>query len=212
MGIFSQKPKFKVAAPTVRVEKVLVDKPKPIPKPLSSKSLSAAAANGRLRASASPRPSHLGSAGGGRNKSKSASPLPSSSSADEHRRLTERKRKLVAATARPAPGGERVKFDDSDSGDEDDDGWKDALGDHKRRRRGGPDGEAPVDLERSLRHPNAFAPDGKAEEGPKEEGDGAIIHAADVASLALGCAPALRLPEDAVAVELQYPGGRQRER
>lgn len=39
-----------------------------------------------------------------------------------------------------------------------------------------------------------------------------IIHAKDVASLALKCVPVLGAAEDEVSVELQYPGSRHRER
>jgi [histone H3]-lysine79 N-trimethyltransferase len=204
MGIFGQKPKFAVSAPQVRVEKVVAPKTKP--RPLFASSSSPATSKKSARSSASPRVALNGRG------SKSASPLPqlSSSSADGSEERLERKRKLVARNAR-APA--KVEFE-KDESDEEDEAWEHALNEHKRKRRNGAD-DMTVDLQRKLKHSEAFG-DSSAQvsgEAPERTDESfKFIHAADVASLALGCTPALKLAEEDVAIELQYPGAQERER
>ena len=198
MGVFSQKSKFKAAAPTIRKEVVAVDtpksKPKPKPRPLAPPSSSGLRVPSSAAASAgSPRLSPA--------SRKSASPYPTSS--DESR--LDRKRKRGGATHRPSPASDRVEFD-KDSESEDDD-WEAAVDARKRRAR--LSSRRRRDETRKLAHP-ALARASRESPGKVEELS--LIHSADVASLALRCVPVLGATADEVAVELQYPGSLQRER
>jgi H3 lysine-79-specific histone-lysine N-methyltransferase len=186
MGALNQKSKFKPPAPTIRVQRVPIEKPKQS-KPKSSPVNS----------------SHNLLQHRAKTQSKSASPYPGSSSADESRR-----------TKRKAPGGGNsrspsvVKFD-SDDTDGGEDGDNDVfLGARRKKRR-----LARVDPNRKLRHPKIWtgAADEKEKEKEGEKGP-AIIHAAELANLKSKCQPALRIPEEEVGIELRYPGGRGRER
>ncbi|OIW33774.1 histone-lysine N-methyltransferase, H3 lysine-79 specific [Coniochaeta ligniaria NRRL 30616] len=185
MGALNQKSKFKPPAPTIRVQRVPIEKPKQLkPKP------SPANSNYNLLQQQRAKP-----------QSKAASPYPGSSSADESRR-----------TKRKAPGGGNsrspsvVKFD-SDDTDGGEDGDNDVfLGARRKKRR-----LARVDPNRKLRHSKIWT--GAVDEKEKgKERDPSIIHAADLANLKSKCQPALRMPEEEVGVELRYPGGRGRER
>ncbi len=202
MGIFNQKSKFKPAAPTIRREVIVLNEgPKRLPVGSDSKARASSSAGGlRVPAAASGTKKSRTSPGPPPAWRKSASPYPASSS-DEKR--LERKRKLAGGSAtphhRPSPASDRVEFDkDSDS----DDGWEDAL-DAPKRRRSGP---RRADLNRSLA---AAASDEDEHVG---EVMARMVHAADVASLSLGCMPLLGAERDDVAVELQYPGSQKRER
>jgi len=191
MGVFNQKSKFKpTAPPTIRKEVVVLDspRPKPRPKPPGSDGASrlAVPAGG-----ARPRPQSPAV------RRRSASPY--APSPDERR--VDRKRKLAGAAHRPSPASDRVEFDnDSES----DDGWEAALDGRKRRKAMG-QAHGRHDPNRKLAHPAVS--DAAADAKPLR-----IIHAADVASLASKCVPVLGASADQVAVELQYPGSRQRER
>lgn len=206
MGVFSQKSKIKAAPPTIRVEKVVVAATrKPRPKPLPSHRGANGSSNGLHASSA---------AGAGFRKSAS----PYTSSADERRGGGDRKRKLATAV-RKSPASDRVEFGKDDSGDEEDD-WEDAIDARKRRRRALLNGDRRVDLNRRLRHESLPAPTEVGGEVEKAAGKAGgreerihMLHAADVASLALRCVPSFgKGTEEEVAVELQYPGTAQRER
>ncbi|ERT01238.1 histone-lysine N-methyltransferase, H3 lysine-79 specific [Sporothrix schenckii 1099-18] len=166
----------------------------------------------------------------------SQSPLPGSGS----RNGGDRKRKLASRPAhRASPAvSDRVEFgNDSDT---DDDDWEATLHEREHRKRKRVDANQRVDLDRQLVHPVLLEtlPKSKEDEKAKadaEEGlgketgakdsvkkaekvDGGrdlrrlkIIHAKDVASIALKCVPVLGASEDEVSVELQYPGSRHRE-
>ncbi len=221
MGIFNQKSKFKATAPpTIRKELVVVDttKPKKKPRPpapsrLLSPHLRVASASSDDRDYYSPISSS--STGGG----KSASPrflLP-----DRAGSATLKRKKAAAAAAHRRPsqardGGSSFDRELRDSSSDDDDDWVTALDGRGRRKRAALGGERRLDLKRQLAHPvllraaGALAGDGGGGEAKEERLR--MIHAADVASLALKCEPALGAAEDEVAMKLQYPGSRQRER
>lgn len=73
-----------------------------------------------------------------------------------------------------------------------------------------------VDHNRRLTHPRiwtgAVVEDKERGRGGQREREVRIIHAADLASLRHKCKPVLNLTADDVAIELRYPGSRQRER
>lgn len=244
MGIFSQKTKFKVAAPTIRKVVVPVEVAKPKPKfqfrdassapPTISRS-SANRGDGPGGGSSSVRSSKTLSASPRTSTSPtsraSQSPYPASDSRlASHSRNGDRKRKLVSRAAhRASPASDRIEFGkDSDT---DDDDWEATLNEREHRKRKRLNGSQHVDLDRQLLHPALRetlprSKDGEAKEGSDKDAgdDGAkkvegrdlkklrIIHAKDVASVALKCVPVLSATEDEVLVELQYPGTRHRER
>ncbi len=195
MGVFNQKSKFKPAAPTIRKEVVVLDATARKPPPRPSKPLPSPRPGSLRVPSSASRKSRTPSSGAQRPNRKSASPYPPSSSSDEKR--LERKRKL--STHRPSPASDRVEFDKDDS--DSDDGWEDALDTAKRRK----SGQRCADLDRRLAAP-LDDEDGHTRDVSR------MIHAADVACLRLGCVPLLGADKSEVAVELQYPGSRQRER
>ncbi|KAI1180451.1 histone methylation protein DOT1-domain-containing protein [Nemania sp. FL0916] len=129
MGLFG-KSKVQAAAPTMRVEKVVVPT-KPRPKPISLNSARASSTHLSVPAKLQPNPRT--------SRPKSASPYPSSS--DERR--IERKRKAVTSTPRDSP----VFGNDTESEDEDGDPFR------KRMRRSA---GRPLDVNRRLRHKKAF--------------------------------------------------------
>ncbi len=235
MGIFNQKPKFKVTAPTIRkvVVPVEIAKPKPQAKPRDSNSAPATASRSKnlsVRPAFSARSSKTLSVSPRSSTSPtgraSLSPLPT----DDRRngRNGDRKRKLVrAAVHRPSPASDRVEFG-KDSDTEDDD-WEATLNEREHRKRKRLNDDRHVDLNRHLVHPVLLATvPRKKEEVAASAGAGGgdglekaqgldakkldIIHARDVASLALKCVPVLNAAEDEVVAELQYPGSRHRER
>ncbi|KAJ9136877.1 Histone-lysine N-methyltransferase, H3 lysine-79 specific [Pleurostoma richardsiae] len=195
MGIFSQKTKLKAPPPKIRIEKVLVPTPSPRPRPSSTglRVSSSASASPRV----SPRPDHA-------KQPKSASPLTSS---DDTR--SSRKRKAGSAAPRRSPASDRVEFD-QDSGAEDDDDWESRLDARKRRKAAQQSGDRRLDPNRKLAHPALRRAEGGG--GAVDDKQLQFVHAADVASLKQKCVPTLGATEDEVAVELQYPGSRQRER
>lgn len=200
MGILAQKSKFKIAKPTIRVEKVAVEVPQPKAKPKHR----AADRDGQV-SGGSPRPQPRVRA--------SASPLPAvaSSSLSPHGGLSSsgssngyRKRKASSAGPAPrrSPASDRVSWD-QESDSEDENAWEETLDDRKRQRT--TDSERIEDPNRKLVSPALIDP-------PPDGRDLRLIHAADVASLKLKCTPSLGAPESEVRVGLQYPGLRQRER
>lgn len=192
MGALNQRSKIKAPAPQIRIERVPVEKPKPKPKPAP-----AAHADGSHKAS----PTLLQNRA--KVKSKSASPYPSST--DESRRA---KRKAAGGAGSRSPASENVKFD-SDDTDGADDGADDMLlGARRKKRR-----LTRVDPNRNLRHPCIWTGTSDDREQDKEKGgELRIIHAAELANLKDKCKPAFALPDEELAIELRYPGARQRER
>ncbi|TLD04897.1 uncharacterized protein PgNI_09465 [Pyricularia grisea] len=206
MGILAQKSKFKIAKPTIRVEKVAVEVPQPKARPARPLGDDRASSNSprpqkpqppRVRASASPLPFA---------SSSRASSSLSSGGAQQY----QRKRKASSAGPAAAAGAprrspansDRVTWD-QESDSEDDDAWEDTLDDRKRQRT--TDSERTEDPNRRLVSPALTDP-------PPDGKDLRLIHAADVASLKLKCTPSLGAPASDVRVALQYPGLRQRER
>ncbi|KAL5598650.1 uncharacterized protein BROUX77_006484 [Berkeleyomyces rouxiae] len=124
-----------------------------------------------------------------------SSPLASSSS-DE---LQLRKRKANSAQPR-SPS--RVLFDSS-SESEDDDNWLDAIDTSNRKKR------ARMAVEDD---PNRVVIERCAYEDRARQMGRNLVHAADLASLALKCTPVLGAKSDQVRVELQYPSLYPRER
>ena len=170
MGILSQKPKFKVAAPTIRKVVVPVEAPKPKPKFQFRDANSAPPTVGRSSASLSARP------GGGDSSARSSktlsasprtstsptnrnrasqSPYPASDSrhTNSNRNGGDRKRKLVNRAAhRASPAvSDRIEFgNDSDTGDDD---WEATLHEREHRKRKRLNANQRVDLDRQLVHP-----------------------------------------------------------
>lgn len=206
MGILAQKSKFKIAKPTIRVEKVAVEVPQARAKP--SRPLGGGGAD--RASSGSPRPQQPQPP----RVRASASPLPFASSSRASSSLTssgaqqyQRKRKASSAGPAAAPrrspaNSDRVTWD-QESDSEDDNAWEDTLDDRKRQRT--TDSERAEDPNRRLVSPALTDP-------PPDGRDLRLIHAADVASLKLKCTPSLGAPASDVRVALQYPGLRQRER
>ncbi|KAL1892017.1 Nucleosomal histone H3-Lys79 methylase [Ceratocystis pirilliformis] len=125
-----------------------------------------------------------------------ASPLASESS-DDHRL-----RKRKAGSAQPRSPF-RVMFDSS-SESEDDGNWLDAIGMSNRKKRARmavEDDPNRVIIER-----------GAYDDLARQKGKLPLIHAADLASLALKCTPVLGAKSDQVCIELQYPSLYPRER
>lgn len=217
MGIFNQKPKFKVIAPTIRKIVVPVETAKPKLEPRNSRRATPSSdnlsvwhttsSNGKKTVSLSPRAS---SSPRTRN---SLSPFPAGT--DEKKRSgrdSGRKRKLVRRSAhRSSPANERIEFDkDSDTDDND---WEITLSARGQRKRARLDGSREADLDRRLTHPALLGTlNGGDELNEADAGKPEIVHAAAVACLALKCVPVLGSSDDDVSVELQYPGSQHRER
>ncbi|KAL8360692.1 hypothetical protein RB601_007095 [Gaeumannomyces tritici] len=199
MGILTQKSKLKVAPPTIRIEKVVV-KPKPKPQPKAGSSAGPRGTLGAATAAHHPL----------RRNAASASPLPSSSSyaSDHSAQGQARKRKSSSVgpgtTPRRSPASDRVTFDNDSESDDDD--WEESIDARKRQRTA--DSDRVPDPDRMLVSPGLTETQGDGKERPEPR----FIHAADLASLALKCSPSLGAPPAEVAVKLQYPGLRQRER
>ncbi|KAL8304631.1 hypothetical protein RB600_007840 [Gaeumannomyces tritici] len=199
MGILTQKSKLKVAPPTIRIEKVVV-KPKPKPQPKAGSSAGPRGTLGAATATHHPL----------RRNAASASPLPSSSSyaSDHSAQGQARKRKSSSVgpgtTPRRSPASDRVTFDNDSESDDDD--WEESIDARKRQRTA--DSDRVPDPDRMLVSPGLTETQGDGKERPEPR----FIHAADLASLALKCSPSLGAPPAEVAVKLQYPGLRQRER
>ncbi|CAK7263845.1 Nucleosomal histone H3-Lys79 methylase [Sporothrix epigloea] len=276
MGIFSQKPSFKVAAPTIRKVVVPVEAPKPKPKFQFRESSSAPPGDSRSSIGAGTKRGVSSNGGASARSSKtlsgpprtsispnnrnrsSQSPYPASDSwtSTNHSRLGnagDRKRKLVNRAAhRASPVSDRIEFgNDSDTGDDD---WEATLYEREHRKRKRINGNCRLDPDRQLVHPvlletlpksnerdgaettkgaGTDSSDIAEEETSKKHtepssGDSRtpkfarpdgtrdlkklkIIHAREIASLALKCSPVLGATEDEVLVQLQYPGSRHRE-
>lgn len=206
---------------------------KPKPKQLTpSGSGSGSSSTSRASKSASP---GAESSSSGRPSSKSSLKRKGDSLPDERPA-----RKSPAVGERPRERDRKVTFADDSSDSDGDDGdldWDNLRTTgpraEARRREAGLGGEdVREDTRRVLRNELSFLPrrrrkpeggetvehDGPAaategeEELDSSEADLTFVHAADVASLKTKCTPALGAAEDEVAVELQYPGSRVRER
>lgn len=207
MGLFDKKNnKFKVDKPTIRVERVVthVAPPNPpasrllhnggghhsLPRRQGSTQPSSRASSARP----SPRPSPSAAA----LRQKSHSPYPSS--ADE--RKVERKRKAPSVSARRSPASDHVTFDKDSDAEQEDDSWLklDDAEVRKRQRKGTLNGEAHRPT-RQVKNRTAF-----------EQGELDYIHAVQVASLQHNCVPIMGAQDDEVAMELQYPCSKPRER
>lgn len=128
MGVLNQKGRITAPKPTIRIERVPIEKPKPKPKPANSyNSSSASLLQHRYKPQGKP-----------------ASQYSGSSSTDESRR---NKRKASGAASSRSPSV--VKFDSDDDDDAADDGSDDLFRRKKRRLlRNDPD--------RKLRHPKIW--------------------------------------------------------
>lgn len=213
MGIFNQKPKFKIATQTVRKIVVPVEAAKPKVEPRDSRPTapgrSSASLAGKKKLSRSPQVS-----ASPRDRS-SLSPFPTHAAEKKstgHSRDGDRKRKLVrGAVHRASPASDRVEFDkDSDTDDNDWEVTLSARGQRKRARLS--EGEG-TDLDRRLAHP-ALLETLADKEAPREKDAPVpdIVHAAAVACRTLKCVPVLGATAEEVSVELQYPGSQHREK
>ncbi|CAK7210635.1 Nucleosomal histone H3-Lys79 methylase [Sporothrix curviconia] len=195
MGIFNQKPSFKVAAPTIRKVVVPVKAPKPKPKfqfrdsssapPTVSRS-SAGAKKGTSNGSGS---SGVSSSSARKSKTLSESPRTSISPTNRNRtsqspyptsdnRIStshsrnanggDRKRKLVNRSVhRASPASERIEFgNDSDTGDDD---WEATLHEREHRKRKRINGDHRVDPHRQLVHPILLETLPKSKEGDDDD-------------------------------------------
>ncbi|CAK7216593.1 Nucleosomal histone H3-Lys79 methylase [Sporothrix bragantina] len=182
MGIFNQKPSFKVAAPKIRKVVVPVETPKPKPKfqfrdsssapPTVSRSSAGASARSSKTLSESPRASISPT---NRNRA-SQSPYPASDSRtsashSRHGNGGDRKRKLVNRSVhRASPArSDRIEFgNDSDTGDDD---WEATLHEREHRKRKRINGEHREDPDRQLVHPVLLEtlPKSKEEDDVKEK-------------------------------------------
>lgn len=222
MGLLNQKTKIKVDKPVIRREVVVVDKPKPKPKPAPVNGLRVPSPAIRAGRSASPRASP------GLHRQSASPRPPSSSSVGPEERTLKRKHPTSSAKAaaarkhRPSPAAsDHVSFVQSDES-EDDNEWERAFDGSKKQKRDGPEDVNRVLAHKALRA--ATLPEEKADgemkfrkkatDGAKGEADEelGIIHAADLVSLKQKGVPMWGAKEDEVAVELQYPGMRRRER
>ncbi|CAK7265574.1 Nucleosomal histone H3-Lys79 methylase [Sporothrix epigloea] len=278
MGIFNQKPSFKVAAPTIRKVVVPVEAPQPKPKFLFRESRSAPPVGSRSSASGTTKRAVNSNGGSSARSSKTLSESPPTSvspisrsrssqspyhvsdsrTSTSQKRLGnagDRKRKLVNRTVhRASPASDRIEFgNDSDTGDDD---WEATLHEREHRKRKRINEDCRLDPNRQLVHPalletlpNSQGSDNddtavvaKRESNAKDDTTGntgekssdtvgengktvsfaryegtrdskklKIIHAREIASLALKCSPVLGATEDEVLVQLQYPGSRHRE-
>lgn len=196
MGALNQRSRIKPQPPTIRIERVPIETTTPKPKPKPSPKVPSSSTPNR----SSPSLLHRQ-----KQKSKSASPYPTSS--DE----LPRKRKAAGGSRSPA-SNDNVRFDSDDSSASEEGGYDAILGARRKKRR-----LMRVDANRALRHPRIWSGDETKEGGEKDKDQQRprelrFIHAAHVASVKEKCKPALGLPEEDVAVELRYPGTRQRER
>lgn len=202
MSIFNQKSKFKVKTEVRTVRQAVEPKPKPKPNP-SSATTSSSSATSRLHPPSSRRTGPSSS-----RTTPRASPNPASPylSADTPATTNGRKRRAITSSRSPAS----LSFNES-SGDEDGDEDWEAMMDARKRRKMREDQVRRVDLNRSLRHPRIWTGEEPAV-SDKASAPPVIIHAVDVASLEEKCQPVLGLARDAIAVKLQYPGGRYAEK
>lgn len=222
MGLLSQK---KAAAPVIRREVVAVAKPKPKPKlATNGHSLHKSYSTNGLRVPSSthrsrPTPSASPRASPGIRQSASPRP-PSSSSAEGDSRSRKRKLHTDRAVASAARTHRASPAFGSDSDSEEEGDWEERVEGSKRRKR-----TQAEDVDRVLAHKSLIAatlPEVEKEgalkfrkkaNGERKEKELKIIHATDVASVKdTKCYPMWKAKEDEVAVELQYPGTRERER
>ncbi|CAK7203921.1 Nucleosomal histone H3-Lys79 methylase [Sporothrix eucalyptigena] len=192
MGIFNQKPSFKIEKPKIRKVVVPVEAPKPKPKFQFRESSSAPPTVSRSSAGKSANGSHDRSNGGSARSSKTLSESPRTSISPTNRNRTsqspypasdsrttshsrngnggDRKRKLVSrAVHRASPASDRIEFgNDSDTGDDD---WEATLHEREHLKRKRMNADRRVDPDRQLVHPILLEtlPKSKEDDEPKDE-------------------------------------------